>query len=631
MFGGLREQAHRLAQRAPLIVGWLRDTFGRKGKEAPVAGTPAPGADDWKKRGNEALAAGRIDEAVRCYTEGVNADPGNAALRLNLGFALLESGEAARAADAFTQTLALRKPSDDFVHEAQFLLGRAEVHRGNHKAALAGFEAAVSIKPDFAEAWEEGARVLHLMERHGEAAHWAGKLAALNPSPFAQLLVASELLLAGEFEQARRIAQQACEREPANTQAAVLLFGALMKLGRREEALAEAQRAMKFVGRTPGALVNAGAALFKLGRLDEALAHFDEALALEPGKQDAIVNRLAVLIEQLRVRDAAQEARAAIAMYPQDANLHWHLCIALMLLGEFEEGWRESEWRTRSDAFRGKARQFEQPRWSGEDLAGKTIFLQGEQGFGDNIQFVRFVPQVASRAAKVWLQVPEGLEPLMHDLAPNCEQLPQGARLPPIDFHCPLLSLPAILRTTEASMAEGVPYLHANTNRVQAWLGRLDSGRLNVGIAWSGNPRHVNDHNRSVPLEIFRAALSSRCRFFTLQPDLREEDRALLAGSDLALDLGAQLKGFADTAALIQALDLVISVDTSVAHLAGALGKPVWILLPYAPDWRWMLDREDTPWYPSARLFRQDASRRWESVIERVRAELETFRAPASA
>jgi ADP-heptose:LPS heptosyltransferase len=180
-------------------------------------------------------------------------------------------------------------------------------------------------------------------------------------------------------------------------------------------------------------------------------------------------------------------------------------------------------------------------------------------------------------------------------------------------------------------MAKGVPYLHAEPSRVQAWQGRLDSGRPNVGITWSGNPRHVNDHNRSIDLETFERALTANCRFVTLQPDVREQDRAALAASGRALDLGAQLKGFEDTAALIEALDLVISVDTSVAHLAGALGKPVWILLPYAPDWRWMIDREDTPWYPTARLFRQDASRRWEPVIERVRAELEAFRRPASA
>jgi tetratricopeptide (TPR) repeat protein len=612
-------------------VGWLRDTFGRRSKEASSAPGTGPSAGDWKKRGNEALAAGRLDEAARCYSEGVNAEPGNAALRLNLGFALLEMGDATRAADSFTQALALRKPSDDFAHEAQFLLGRAEALRGNHKAALSGFEAAVAIKPDFAQAWEEGARLLHLLERHDEAARWAGKLASLNPSTFAKLLVATELSLAGEHEQARLIAQQVCNIEPANAQAAVLLFGALMKLGRRDEALAEAQRAMTFVGRTPGALVNTGVALFKLGRLDEALAHFDEALTIAPGKQDAIVNRVAVLIEQLRVREAAQEARAALATYPDDANLHWHLCIALMLQGELEEGWRESEWRTRSDAFRGKVRQFEQPRWSGEDLSGKTIFLQGEQGFGDNIQFVRFVPEVASRAAKVWLQVPEALEPLMHDLAPNCEQLPQGARLPDIDFHCPLLSLPAVLHTSEASLPNGVPYLRADANRTKAWRERLDASRLNVGITWCGNPRHVNDHNRSIPLDVFQNAATPACRFVTLQPDLREQDRAALAGSNFALDLGSELKGFEDTAALVAALDLVISVDTSVAHLAGALGKPVWILLPYAPDWRWMLDREDTPWYPTARLFRQEASRRWEPVIERVRAELEALRRPASA
>jgi tetratricopeptide (TPR) repeat protein len=610
-------------------VGWLRDTFGGKRGATPRAAPPA--LADWKKRGNDALAAGQLDEAIRCYSEGVAADPADPALRLNLGFALLERGDAAGAAEKLTQAIALRRAADEFVHEAQYLLGRAQVQLGQHEAALASLQAALAAKPDFPEALEEGARTLHLMQRHAEAAQWARRLATLRPSMLADVLVASQLTLAGDLEEACRLLERLCAAEPAHPEAAALRFDALIKLRRHEEALAEAERALAAIGRTPGALVNSGVALFRLGRLDEALARFDEALALAPGSQDALVNRIAVLIEQLRVREAADSARAGLAEHPDDANLHWHLCIAAMLLGDMETGWRESEWRTRSSAFRGPVAQFDRPRWAGEDLTGKTIFLQGEQGFGDNIQFVRFVPSIAAGAAKVWLQVPEALEPLMVDLAPNCEQLPQHSKLPPIDFYTSLLSLPSILGTTEASIPQRVPYLRAEAGRVAAWRARLDGDALNVGVTWCGNPRHVNDRNRSMPLDVFRRAAAPGCRFVTVQPDLRAEDRASIATWDGALDLGAELTDFGDTAALVDALDLVISVDTSVAHLAGALGKPVWILLPYAPDWRWMLGREDSPWYPTARLFRQDASRRWEPVMGRVRAELAAFKRPASA
>jgi hypothetical protein len=243
---------------------------------------------------------------------------------------------------------------------------------------------------------------------------------------------------------------------------------------------------------------------------------------------------------------------------------------------------------------------------------------------GDSIQFLRYVPLVACRAASVVLQVQPSLVSLVQGLAPDCRVVPTGDPLPPTDLQCPLLSLPHAFGTTLSTIPADVPYLFADSVLVRAWQERLaDAGEgPRVGITWSGNPSHANDRNRSIPLGSFRDIAAAGCRFVAMQPQVRTSDRAELATWKDVFDAGPLLQSFADTAALLQALDLVIAVDTSVAHIAGALGRPVWILLPFSPDWRWMLDRQDSPWYPSARLYRQGADRDWGPVLARVRADL---------
>jgi hypothetical protein len=400
----------------------------------------------------------------------------------------------------------------------------------------------------------------------------------------------------------------------------------LLQLARHDEALASAERALAVTGPNPGALVNVAVALEKLDRLDAALARLDEALRLDPRRRDAMVNRVVVLQGLGRIPDSVAAAREALEIYPDDADIHWNLSISYLLLGDFDRGWAEQAWRNRSTAFGAKRIDYGFAPWRGQDLAGRTLFVFGEQGFGDTVQFVRYLPQLARLAATVYLAVPAPLEPLMRQLPANCRLLAQGARLPAVDYQCSLMSLPEVLRTRMETIPAAVPYLHPEGAAVQSWRARLPRDAINVGIAWSGKPTHVNDRNRSMSLATFRQVEVPGCRFVTLQPDVREADRASLSQWPAALDLGRDLRTFGDTAALVEALDLVISVDTSVAHVAGALAKPVWILLPFVPDWRWMLDREDSPWYPTARLFRQGADARWEPVLERVRSELAGLR-----
>jgi tetratricopeptide (TPR) repeat protein len=397
----------------------------------------------------------------------------------------------------------------------------------------------------------------------------------------------------------------------------------LLKLRRPAEALEAIDRTLALVQRNAQLIVNRSVPLERLGRYEESLQCVEEALALEPTNVEALVNRATVLLALGRVPEAIAAAQEGLRHYADNGDLHWNLAIGLLLTGDFRRGWPESEWRTRTVAFRGTVLGLRQPPWQGEDLAGKTILLHAEQGFGDAIQFVRFVPEVARRAGQVWVLVPEKLEPLVGAALPaNCRILAQRSQLPPIDCHCAFMSLPAVLGTTLETLPNRVPYLQAAPEAVQRWRARLGDAGPRVGIAWSGNPNHANDHNRSMALATFRAVDAEACRFFTVQPQMNDVDRALFAAWERAEDVGRELRDFRDTAALFEALDLVITVDTSVAHLAGALGRPVWILLPHAPDWRWMLDRADSPWYPTARLYRQGPDRSWGPVLARVRADL---------
>ncbi|MBK6005749.1 tetratricopeptide repeat protein [Ramlibacter ginsenosidimutans] len=582
-------------------------------------------ATDWRKRGNDALAAGDFAEAARCYEQGVLASPQDAALRLNLGFVLLEQGQFAPAAERLRQALALRRPDDGCaLHEVHYLLGRARAGLGQHVEAVASFEAALRAQPAFAEALEDGARSLHSLERHAEAAEWIQRLLALRPTYFNRLLLATELNASERHAEAAALLDALCVEEPTNADATLLRFSALIKTGRHAEALEETDRAIAVHGRSASLLANRSVPLERLGRCQEALDCIEQALALEPANRVALVNRCTVLTQLLRLPEAIQAGEEALKSLPEDAEVHLALSIALLMRGDLQRGWQEHEWRRRSAATRGKLLQLEGKRmWAGESLQGRTIFLHGEQGFGDNIQFVRYVQPIAQQAQSVVLIVPAALESLVaRSLPANCRLLPQNSALPPIDFHCPLMTVPAIVGTTEDTIPSQVPYLHADAALLPAWRERLGNGTLNVGIAWAGNPKHTNDHNRSMPLASLRRLDAPGCRFVTVQPGLGEADRALLADWPSAIDLGSEVRSFDETAALIEALDLVITVDTSIAHLAGALGKPVWMMLAHVPDWRWMLERSDSPWYPSARLYRQPAPRDWASVVDSVRRDL---------
>src|SRR6186997_1782065 len=372
---------------------------------------------------------------------------------------------------------------------------------------------------------------------------------------------------------------------------------------------------------------NRGAMLAALGRHDEAIDSYRKAIAIRPDFADAHCNLGSALTQLRRYDEALASLDRALALRAKHVMAHCNAAALRLLTGDFERGWSHYEWRWLKKSVIPTKRNFSQPAWNGRDpIAGKTILIHSEQGLGDTIQFCRYVPLVAARGARIIFEVQKTLQTLMTSLGSGGQIVPKGDPLPAFDLHCPLVGLPLAFGTRLETIPSTTGYLSAPAQHVTAWQSRLEGKpRPRIGLVWSGNPGHERDRERSIGLHEFLPlldALAAEATIVSLQKDVRAEDAAFLKARADILDSGDALENFSDTAALISQLNLVISVDTSVAHLAGALGKPVWILLTYFPDWRWLLGRDDSPWYPTARLFRQDQSRTWGGVIARVRQAL---------
>jgi Tfp pilus assembly protein PilF len=403
----------------------------------------------------------------------------------------------------------------------------------------------------------------------------------------------------------------------------------LHKLERHEEAIASYDRAIVLRPDFAMAYSNRGNVLQSLKRYEEAVASYDRAVGLQPGYAVAHYNRGNVLQDLKRYEEAIASYDCAINFRPNFAEAHLNRALSRLIIADFERGWQGYEWRMDVKSPGNSKRAFPKPQWQGrENLSGRTILLHAEQGHGDTLQFCRYVPLVAARGARVILEVPAPHIELMTSLTGVSQIICKGDPLPDFDIQCPLLSLPLAFGTRLETIPSAVPYLHALSESVKTWDTRLGPKRRpRIGLAWCGERTHPNDANRSIPLSSLLSLLDIDATFVSLQKDVRAEDAIVLQSRSDLLHFGDELKNFADTATLVSQLDLVISADTSVVHLAGALAKPVWALLPFNSDWRWLLGREDSPWYPTARLFRQNDPHapNWNNVIARVYAALREF------
>jgi tetratricopeptide (TPR) repeat protein len=363
----------------------------------------------------------------------------------------------------------------------------------------------------------------------------------------------------------------------------------------------------------------------ELGRFDEALDSYERALILAPERPELLINKGHVLADQHRFELALTSYSQAAAVGTMRPEAKWCESLVQLRLGQFAEGWRGFEWRWQQASWAPQRRAFGQPLWLGkEPLAGRTILLHAEQGFGDTLQFVRYAKLVSRLAPVVLLEVQSPLKSLLSNVDGVAGTYARGEPLPAFDLHCPLMSLPFAFGTTLESIPAEVPYLRAPADRCARWRSRLSEKRsLRVGIAWAGSVLHKNNHQRSIAYDRFAALLAtSGVEFVSMQKEVAPRDAAALHAHANVIHLGDELQDFADTAAVVSLLDLVVSADTATVHLAGALGRPVWVLLPFASDFRWLLEREDSPWYPTARLFRQPRLGDWDSVLARVQEEL---------
>jgi hypothetical protein len=363
--------------------------------------------------------------------------------------------------------------------------------------------------------------------------------------------------------------------------------------------------------------------LLGLGRATDAIASYDRALAVRPDYIKARIGRGVALQALNRHQEALAEFDAVLKTDKNNADATHNTALSRLTLGDYRRGFEKYEARWLR-AGMPRRRSVGKPLWLGEyPLARKTILVHAEQGLGDTIQFARYAALLAKGGAKVVLEAPPELVSLLARIEGVAVVVPRGAPLPAFDVHCPAGSLPRALRTELASVPADVPYLAASQERVAAWRTRVE--RLpapRIAVAWSGSAAHANDRNRSIPLARLAPLFAGQGSFISIQRELRDGEAEALTGIPNVTHVGDTLADFDDTAAVVTLVDLMISVDTSVVHLAGAMARPVWILLPFQPDWRWLLDREDSPWYPTARLFRQPTPGDWDSVIARVGAAL---------
>jgi Tfp pilus assembly protein PilF len=429
----------------------------------------------------------------------------------------------------------------------------------------------------------------------------------------------------GRHEAALASFEAALAQRPRDAAALIFRGNSLAALGRPDEALASYDRALALEPSHPDALAHRGAALAALGRHEQAIQSYERALRLDPRRADAHYNRGNALRALERDAEALAAYDAALALEPGHADAHWNRAWALLALGDYERGLPEYEWRWKSTQWASPPQRSGAPRWLGDsDPAGRTILVLSEQGIGDTLQFVRYVPLLAARGARVVLELPRSLARLCAPYRERAQIVLEDEPVPAHDLQCPMASLPLAMRTALDGVPAGAPYLGADPELAAAWARRLGprTRSRRVGLVWAGNPRQRSEPRRGVGLAACLPLLGvPGIEWVSLQVGARAADLAELPGHGIA-DLSAQLTDFAETAAAIANLDLVISSDTAVAHLAGAMGKPVWILLMFAADWRWLRGRADSPWYPSARLFRQSAPGDWEGVIARVQAAL---------
>jgi tetratricopeptide (TPR) repeat protein len=545
--------------------------------------------------------------------------PFNPGQAIQQAVALHQQGRLDEASSLYTRVLKAQRDNFDALH----LLGMLNHQRGKAGEAYRLITAALKVQPRSADALSNLALVLHALKRSDEALAALDKALSLAPGHLDALNNRGNVLLELKRPADAVAAFDAVlAKAPRHVQALVNRGNARAAMNEPQPALADYDAALAAAPGHPLALYNRGNALRALGREQEAIAAYDGALAAAPNYSSAWTNRGMAFAALNRHGDAVASYDRALALQPDNADVHFNNALSLLTIGDYPRGLAEYEWRFKR-AGAGPRKDLRRPLWLGEPLVGKTILLHAEQGLGDTIMFARYVPLLARTGAKVVLEVQPELKTLLAGLDSVSAIVGHGEPLPPYDVHCPLTSLPFLCKTELTSVPADIPYLSASEAALAKWQPRLAGALPRVVLAWSGRATHVNDRNRSLSLPQLEPLLAAEdVRFVSVQRELRAADAERLAREPRIIHVGGELDDFTDTAAVLSTVELLICVDTSIAHLAGALGRPAFVLLPFQPDWRWTLDRDYSPWYPAMKLFRQPAPGDWASVVARVREEL---------
>ena len=566
----------------------------------------------------------QFTKAVDFLNKALQINPNHAACYSNRGIALKELQRLDEALASYDKAISIEP---DYA-EAYSNRGIALKILWRLDEALASYDKAIGIKPDYAEAYSNRGIVLQELQRLDEALASFDKAIGIK-SDYAEAYYnrGNALQELQHLEEALASYDKAIGIKPDYAEAHYNRGNALLELQRLDEALASYDKAIGIKPNYVEAYSNRGNALQELQRLDEALASFDKAIGIKSDYAEAYYNRGNALQELQRFEEALASYDQAIGIKPDYVSAHWNLSLCNLLVGNFKDGWQGYEWRWKNEelsSYKNK-RNFPQPLWVGaESLEDKTILLYAEQGLGDTIQFCRYAPLVRELGAKVILEVQRPLVKLLKNLEGVDEIIAEGDALPAFDYQCPLLSLPLAFKTELQNIPSVSQHIDSDSYEVEKWQAKLgEKAKPRVGLVWSGSTIHKNDHNRSLTLSKLLSYLNPNVEYVCLQKELRDIDKELLAQHIEIKYFGDGLEDFTDTAALCTLMDVVISVDTSVAHLAGTLGKPTWVLLPFIPDWRWLLDKDDNPWYPSAILYRQEKMGNWNSVLEKVKSDLE--------
>jgi tetratricopeptide (TPR) repeat protein len=573
------------------------------------------------KQAIELHRAGRLDEAERICRQILEHHPDNAHTLHLLGAICHQRGQGIAAVDHLMRAVMLDKSQPAFhstLAAAQLSLGRAD-------EAIRSLRDLLALRPDHAKSHNDLGVLLANSGQLDEAAECFRTVLRLKPDygP-AHNNLGNILNQQGRAEEASECFRAAKRASPFLVQAYNNLANSLKAQGKMDQAIAEYREALRIAPDYAEGHYNLGLALQGVGQFEEARKHFDQAIRLAPSEpmfQAALGN---LLLDEGRLEEAGATADRVLAAHPNYAIAELLRSMVLLARGQLAEGWPAYESRLRCQGF--SVLDLSQPRWNGEPLDGRTLLVHSEQGLGDTLQFIRYIKPLLARAPKTIVAVHEPLIPLL-STSGFAGLVSRDQPLPEFDVHVPLMSLPGLFGTTLDTIPRDVPYLKANSELVEQWRGELAKyAGFKVGIVWQGRPLARGDSARSIPLVEFAALAEAGVQLFSLQKGAGSEQLGKLGGRFEVVDLGPSLDvdtgAFMDTAAAMRNLDLVVTCDTAAAHLAGGLGVPVWVALSAAPEWRWLEHREESPWYPSMRLFRQTAFGQWADVFARMAREL---------